>query len=142
MQSFVNVWIHAVWSTKEREPLLGKRWRNDLFQVCREVAREKEIHLDFINGVEDHVHALVCLRSTQTVSDCMRLLKGLSSHWINENRLIEGEFHWQNGYAAFSVSPNQIHHVRNYIRNQENHHRNNGFVEELGFLKRESLKAR
>lgn len=130
MQTFTQIWIHLVWTVKNREPLLEKSWRNLLFKRLREISREKSIYLDFVNGVEDHLHVLISLKSSQSLAKVVQELKGISSRWINESGFIEGEFHWQDGYGAFSVSPNQLEMVRNYIRNQEKHHAQHSFEAE------------
>ncbi len=77
--SFVKIYIHAVWATKKREPFLKKSIRPILFQHILNNAREKGIHIDFINGVEDHVHCLISLNPSQTIANVMQLIKGESS---------------------------------------------------------------
>ena len=126
----VKVWIHFVWSTKNRTPLLSAEIRPQVFQHIRENAKEKNIFVDFINGYVDHVHALVSLGTDQTISQIMQLIKGESSFWINKNRLCRGKFEWQDEYFAVSVSESVVGNVRNYIKNQEAHHRHKTFEEE------------
>ena len=132
-QSFVNVWIHAVWSTKGRLPVLDKRWRVGLFQIMKTEAEKNKIHLDFVNGIEDHVHILFKLKSTQTIAQIMQQIKGTSSKWINEQGFMIDEevFSWQDGYGAISVSPDRLTTVRNYIRNQEKHHATKSYEGEI-----------
>ncbi len=76
---FVKIWIHFVWSTKNREPLLTDEIRQKVFEHIRENARAKNIHLDFINGYIDHVHCLISLGTDQTIMKLMQLIKGESS---------------------------------------------------------------
>jgi putative transposase len=132
-RSFINIWIHFVWAVKKREPLLDKSFRNNLCKHILENGRNNNIYVDMINGVENHLHCLVSLKSTQNVSEIAQKLKGESSKWINDNTLVEGIFEWQEGYGAFSVSPDPKHlkRVRNYIRNQEKHHEQKSFDEEM-----------
>ena len=132
-QSFSNIWIHATWATKLRLPVLDKKWRITLFKYILEDAKNNNIYLDFINGVEDHVHILFKLHPTQTVSKIMKSIKGTSSRWINQqNYMIDEEvFSWQDGYGAISVSPDRIPTVRNYIKKQEIHHQSKTYDEEL-----------
>lgn len=78
----------------------------------------------------DHIHVLFGMRPTQSLSDLMQDIKGDSSKWINENRLIPERFSWQEGYGGFSYSKSQIAAVANYIENQERHHKKKTFVEE------------
>jgi REP element-mobilizing transposase RayT len=82
-----------------------------------------------VGGVEDHVHLLVGLRTTQAVADITRELKKASSNWVTEKW--DREFGWQEGYAAFSVSATHIDPVRDYIARQEKHHAKVSFVDEL-----------
>ncbi|HVF44344.1 MAG TPA: IS200/IS605 family transposase [Pyrinomonadaceae bacterium] len=134
---FVKIWIHFVWATKNREPLLTDDIRQKVFQHIRENAREKEIFLDFIGGHVDHVHGLISLGTNQTIEKIMQLIKGESSFWINKNRLCRGRFEWQDEYFAVSVSETLVAGVRKYIANQEEHHRTKSFDEEFeGFMKR------
>ena len=134
---FVKVWIHFVWSTKNREPYLTDEIRQKVFQHIRENAREKNIHLDFINGFTDHVHCLISLSTDQTIEKVMQLIKGESSFWINKNNLCKTKFEWQDEYFAVSVSETNVENVRKYIANQEEHHRTKSFDNEFeGFMKR------
>ena len=96
----------------------------------RENATAKGIMLDVINGWVDHLHCLIALQHNQTIADVARLLKGEASHWINKNRLVPGKFEWQDEYFAISVSESMVDRVRQYIRNQEEHHRVRSFREE------------
>ena len=134
MQSLVNVWIHLVWTTKKREPFLYPALK---FKVCEHIlenAREKGHYVDFINGVEDHLHCLIKLSPTTNLSKLVNDIKGESSYWINKNKFLDVPFGWQDGYGAFSVSPQNIDLVRNYIANQEEHHKNKNFDEEIKFF--------
>ena len=128
---FIKVWIHFVWSTKNREPFLRtKELRQQVFQHMLANAREKGIHTDFINGYTDHVHCLVSLGNDQTLSKIMQLIKGESSFWINKQQLCEGKFEWQDEYFAVSVSESQVDKVREYIKKQETHHQQHTFQQE------------
>jgi len=138
---FVKVWIHLVWSTKDREPMLTQDIRQKVFQHIRENAKEKGIFLDFINGYIDHVHCLISLGAGQEIEEIVQLIKGESSHWINKNKLCKGRFSWQEEYFAVSVSENVLGSVRKYIANQEEHHRTKSFDEEFEiFMKRAGFK--
>jgi putative transposase len=130
-KSLFQIWIHAIWTVKNRAPALDKSFRYELFHHIKISTREKDIYIDTINGVEDHVHCLFMLKSTQTVAKVLKEIKGESSRWINERNLIGGHFEWQRGYGAFSVSPNVADKVRNYVYNQEKHHQTMGFEEEM-----------
>jgi len=135
---YVKVWIHFVWSTKNREPYLTDEIRQKVFQHIRENAKAKNIYIDFIGGYIDHIHCLISLGTDQTLEKIMQLIKGESSFWINKNNLCRsGKFEWQNEYFAVSVSETYLESVRKYIANQEEHHRTRSFNDEFeGFMKR------
>ena len=84
---WVRVWIHFVWSTKNREPYLDDEIRQEVFAHIRKNARAKNTHIDSINGHVDHVHCLVSLGTDQTIEKIMQLIKGESSFWINKSGL-------------------------------------------------------
>jgi putative transposase len=133
----IKVWLHLVWATKRREPLLEKCIRQNVFQHIRNNAKEKDIHVDFINGHFDHVHLLISLNANQTIAKTVQLIKGESSHWINENKLTAKYFDWQNDYFTVSVGESGVNKVRDYIKNQEQRHSKKTFQEECDeFVKR------
>lgn len=135
--SYIKVWLHFVWSTKNRHPLLTDDIRQKVFHHIRHNAREKGIFIDHISGYVDHVHCLISLGSDQTIEKIMQLIKGESSFWINKNALSQEKFAWQDDYFVVSVSENVVDNVREYIKNQEVHHRTKSFDDEFEtFLKR------
>ena len=135
--NFHKIWIHFIWATKNREPLLEKEIRKRLFVHMMEHSIEQNIFVDTINGIEEHVHCLVSLQPSMSVSEAVNKLKGESSHWINSEKLIEGQFSWQDGYGAFSVSNHLVGQFRKYIRNQEEHHMQGSYLTDITeFLKR------
>lgn len=127
----VRIWVHAVWGTKHREPIMkNKNKRIDLFKHIKSYAKEKKIYLDFINGEAEHVHCLISLACDQTIAQVIKLLKGESSNFANKQQMFEAEFDWADDYYAVSVSQSKVETVRNYIKNQEEHHRTKTFEEE------------
>lgn len=104
--------------------------REKIFSHIKENASKKDIYLDTIGGATDHVHSLVSLRSDQTIAKVAQLLKGESSHWLNNQNVMGGKLEWQDEYIAVSVSESMIEKVRDYIRNQKEHYRVKTFVEE------------
>ncbi|QBN17796.1 IS200/IS605 family transposase [Flavobacterium nackdongense] len=129
--SFIKVYIHFVWSTKNRVPFLETREiRQMMWNYIRKNATEKGIHIDFINGYSDHCHCLISLGADQTIQKVMQLIKGESSFWMNKQKLILDRFEWQDEYFAVSVSESVLDRVRNYIKNQEQHHSKKTFDEE------------
>jgi putative transposase len=86
--------------------------------------------LIFVNGHAEHCHCLVSLGVDQTISKVMQLIKGESAFWVNKQGLTNQKLEWQDEYFAVSVSESQIHAVRNYIKNQEEHHKHRTFQQE------------
>lgn len=109
--------------------------RKLVWNHIRENAIKKDIYIDFVNGFKDHCHCLISLKINQNVDKIMQLIKGESSFWINKNRHLfpnmKGrKFEWQDEYFALSVSESVLNRVRNYIKNQEEHHKKKTFKEE------------
>ena len=140
---YIKVYIHFVWSTKNREPFLdSKELRQKVWHHIKENAKEKGIFIDFINGYQEHCHCLISLGSDQTIEKTMQLIKGESSFWINKNSLTKGKFGWQDEYFAVSVSESVIDRVREYIKNQEAHHSHKSYNEEYDeFINRYGFEA-
>ncbi|WP_339923178.1 IS200/IS605 family transposase [uncultured Cyclobacterium sp.] len=136
--SFVKVYIHFVWSTKNRVPFLSsKELRTKVWTHIKENANKKGVFIDHINGYSEHCHCLVSLGVDQTIQKVVQLIKGESSFWINKNKLTLEKFEWQDEYLAASISESGVIKVRDYIRNQEMHHKDKTFEEEyLAFIKK------
>ncbi len=134
-QSYSSVWLHYVWATKNRQPDLTKKISVRLFKYLKEAALENGFYLDHVNGIEDHVHCLVSIKTDIKICDVSKILKGKSSYWINQQKFFDFTFDWQDGYAVFSVSPNNLDSVRRYIQNQEAHHKQKTFEDELKWMK-------
>lgn len=128
---FIKVYIHFVWSTKNRFPFLNSlELREKMWKHIKENGKEKGIFIDFVNGYSDHCHCLVSLKSDQTIQKVIQMIKGESAFWFNNQNFILEKFGWQDEYFAVSVSESMIENVRNYIRNQETHHSKNSFDDE------------
>ena len=140
--SWVRVWVHLVFSTKNREAYLNSsEQRKRIFQHIKRNAQKKAIWLDTINGYKDHAHCLISLGREQSISQVAQLIKGESSFWITQNKLTNSKFTWQDDYWAVSVSENHLQLVRDYIRDQEKHHKTKSFTEEINeFMKKYSWK--
>jgi len=132
--SYLKIWIHWVWTTNKRLPNLKDEIRNEVIYHILENARNKSIFIDHINGHQEHLHALISLGSTQTISDIMRSIKGESSFWINKHKLTKLKFEWQDDYYAVSLGMPQLENLRSYIRNQDQHHQKYKFEDELNSL--------
>ena len=142
--AYVKIWTHCVWGTKNRQPFLTKENKWEIIRHIKDNANTKGIVIDHINGDKEHLHSLISMSSTQNIAEIMQLIKGESSFWINKNHLTAGRFEWADEYYAASVGESQIQVIRNYIKNQEEHHRHkiwdeecNEFLEKYGFVKTE-----
>lgn len=129
--SFVKIWIHLVFATKNREPLLKTELRHELYKHIAQNCLDKGIFLKAINGHNDHIHCLISLGKDQNIAKISQLIKGESSFWINKNNFVQGSFAWQDDYFAVSISESQIDAVVNYIKNQEIHHKKKSFESEV-----------
>ncbi len=143
LHSYSRCWLHLVWATLDREPMLPKPAAAKASQFLIGYAKEKGIYMKINYFNADHVHTLIDLPTNKTIEEVAQLFKGGSSHWINENRLLRGRFSWGRGYGAFSVSHSDVDRVAAYIAGQEEHHRKRSFVAELElFVKRYGLEWR
>jgi REP element-mobilizing transposase RayT len=128
--TYLSLHYHLVFSTKNREPTISTRWKNELHSYLGGTIRGMGGIPEQIGGIADHVHILVGLKATHCLADFMRELKKTSSIWVNDHIQCKG-FAWQEGYSAFTVSATNCEAVRHYIANQEEHHRVKTYREEL-----------
>ncbi len=129
-QSLANLYIHLIFSTKDRFPFLAKKMRPDLHAYMATVLANLKCPATLINSVEDHVHILFNLTRTVALAQAVEDVKKSSSKWIKTQGPAFGQFAWQAGYGGFSVSQSNVPAVANYIRKQEEHHRMKTFQEE------------
>ena len=139
---YIKVYIHFVWSTKNRYHFLSSpELRGKVWKHMRDNAKKKNIYIDFVNGFSDHCHCLVSLGVDQTIKDIVQFIKGESSYWINKEELCTSKFKWQDDYFAASVSESMINKTREYIKNQEEHHKYKSFKEEINdFLEKHGFE--
>lgn len=128
---YINVFLHVIWATKSRTKIITKELQPILIEHIKTNARAKGIFILAINCVQDHIHLLISLGTDQTIGKIVQLVKGESSFWINKNKLLKGKFEWQDDYIAVSVSKSILEKVKEYISNQEDHHRIKNFTEEI-----------
>ncbi|MFA6958053.1 MAG: IS200/IS605 family transposase [Thermoanaerobaculia bacterium] len=129
-------YVHVVFSTKERRAALTPEVRVELFALLMSIARRLGTDPVRVGGWVDHVHLLIRFNATSQVASLVRDLKANSSRWVHEHWPAKKDFAWQEGYAAFSVSPGTVESVKRYIETQEEHHRRISFREEyLEFLR-------
>ena len=131
-QSLVEIYVHIVFSTKTRQPFLTDcAFRDRTHGYLKGICDNQGSPSLRIGGVEDHVHILCRLGKTLDVSTLIRELKRESSKWIKAENPGLGDFYWQQGYGAFSVSPSHVAALKQYIANQEEHHRQESFQDEF-----------
>lgn len=129
--SFVKIWVHLVFSTKKRQPFLKKEIRTKMIKHIIDNCKEKGIFLQAINGYDDHLHCLISLGKEQSIAKVSQLIKGESSFWLNNQKLLLDKFQWQDDYFAVSVSQSQLSTVVNYIKKQEEKHSKKSFLDEV-----------
>ena len=129
--SYNRIWIHAIWATKKRMPLINFSVESTVYQFIAEQLREQGCSVRIINGMPDHIHCLFLLNRQKSIAEVIKQIKGSSSHYINHHNLIgDAFFAWQTGYAAYSVSESIVVKVYEYIKNQKSHHRKKTFEQE------------
>lgn len=134
-QSLATIYIHATFSTKNREPFLAPiELRRNAHAFMAGVSRKRDCAVIEVGGVEDHVHVLFRLARTENLSDWMREVKRASSSHIKSK---VPSFSWQAGYGAFSVDPTRLAQIATYVREQEAHHQKVSFQDEFRALLRE-----
>ena len=131
MHSYVSCLVHCVFVTRKRRPFIKPDLQQRLWAYLGGIARENKMKALRIGGVEDHVHLLISLPATLSVSRAVQLLKGNSSKWIHTEFPQYKDFEWQEGYGAFSIGISGVDETTKYIANQPEHHRKTTFDEEL-----------
>jgi REP element-mobilizing transposase RayT len=140
-QTYASLYVHVVFSTKDREPLLRADLRERIWRYLGGIARKEKMKAIEIGGTADHIHGLISYAPTMAAATIVQILKGNCSKWINDSLGLPCRFEWQEGYGAFSVSCSQIDRTIAYIRGQERHHHKKSFQEEyLGFLKKHKIE--
>ena len=133
-QSFAQLIIHVVYSTKNREQVLTESIRNDLYNYTAGILKTIDCIPLAIGGTSDHVHVLVQMSRTISSAKMVEEMKRGASRWIKTCGAGFQGFSWQGGYGVFSVSKSQLQDVKQYISNQEEHHRKTTFQDEFRAL--------
>lgn len=129
--SFTKIWIHAVFSTKDRSQLITSKFESKLHDHIKTAILEQfKMEVKAINGMAEHIHIVFRLNPNFSIMDIMKYIKGESSHWVNSNNFTGFKFAWQTGYSAFSVSESMLEAVVKYVDNQKEHHKKVSFAEE------------
>jgi len=128
--TFTQIYLHIVFAVQNRVSLIQSEWKDELYKYITGIVKNNKHKLIAINGTPNHIHIAVGYKPHQLIPGLLQDIKGNSSKWINEKKLVYGKFSWQAGYGAFSFSHSQIDAVAKYIINQEQHHKGKTFREE------------
>lgn len=128
--TYSQIHIMTVWAVRFRHGMIHPDWKENLYQYITGIVQSRNNKLLRINGMPDHVHLFFGMRPKECLSTLMQEVKENSSKWINNQKLCNKKFEWQEGFGAFSYGHSQINDVVQYIINQEAHHRRKTFLEE------------
>ena len=134
--TYNQLFIHLVFAVKYRAAIIDKSWKQELYQYIIGMINNRGHKVYAIGGVSDHIHILVSLNPSQSISDLVQNVKRASTLWIKEQGFVKTNFAWQEGFGAFSYGKSQVDSVVKYIQNQETHHSKQTFKDEyISFLK-------
>ncbi len=137
MSTYTQILYQIVFSTKNREKVLAKENRPEMFKYIWGILENKKCHLYRINGVEDHLHIVTHLHPSMALASLIKDIKVASSSFIKEKQLFENFTGWQDGYGAFTYSIKEKDRLVEYVKNQEIHHKTLTFQEEFIALLKE-----
>ncbi len=130
------IYIHAIWCTAGKQPVLTRIVRKVLFACMKKSAEESGIQVMVVNGGDEHVHCLFKLMPAQSVSAIVDRIQSESENWLNNNKLLSEPFKWNAAYSAWSVSPSTVDKAAEYISRQEAYHQEKTLEEELSAFDR------
>jgi len=128
--TFISLYVHCVFSTKNRLPLILPEFRERLWAYMGSTARRHKMKALAIGGTENHAHILLSIPAILSVAQAVKLIKGSSSKWIHDTFESAGDFAWQSGYGAFSINKSLLETTIRYIESQPEHHRRVPFEDE------------
>jgi len=138
--TYASLHYHIIFSTKNRTNSISSEYKESLFAFISTIINNEFGFTRKINGVSDHIHICADIKTKYSIADVLKKIKSKSSFWVNDNFDIKTKFVWQEGYSAFSVSKSTVPKVVKYIVNQEKHHRNITYKEEvISFLKKHEI---
>lgn len=139
--TYSQIYLHIIFSTKSRQHRIPSEHKDALHRFIIGIINNRKAKAYAVNSMPDHVHILLSIAPDLTTSDLVRDIKAGASKFINDNKWVPYEFHWQKGYGVFSCSQSSVDAVVKYIANQEEHHKKQSFQEEyLEFLKRYGIE--
>jgi len=137
MSTYSQIYIQVVFAVRGRESLIHPNWEERLYQYITGIVQNKGQKMLAINGMPDHIHFLIGMKPSCCLSELVREVKKSSNAFIKEEKLTPFQFHWQEGFGAFSYSHSHLDNVIRYIMNQKEHHRTKTFREEyMSFLEK------
>ncbi len=128
---FSQIYIHTVFSVKNREALILPEWEENLYKYTTGIIEKRGHKMLAIGGMPDHIHIFFGLKPAEAISDLVREIKKATNEYVKDQRLSTNKFDWQTGYGAFSYSRSHIDNVCKYILNQKEHHRQRTFEDEF-----------
>ena len=134
--TFHKLWIHACWSTKDREPLLHAEAARGISRFMGQELRELNCPPRIIRALPDHIHCLYLLNPLRSTAEVIKQIKGSSAHYINHNNIISERFSWQQGYCAYSVSESRLEQMTTFIRDQQQYHQAKTYQQEFETMMR------
>jgi putative transposase len=135
--TFTQIYIHYIFSTKKRKPLIQPHMEKRLFAYIGGTAREYGYTVIANGGMPDHIHTLAGIPASMNISKVVQILKSTSSKWMNDTFYPNRDFRWQSGYGGFSIGQSNLQDAVRYLNNQKHHHQTISFQEEyLRFLKK------
>jgi putative transposase len=142
MTTLTKVYIHVVFSVKHRKPLILPSWEDEFHKYISGIIKGKNQHIIAINGMPDHIHLLIKMGTTISISELIREIKKASTNFVNNRFPTKPQFQWQEGYAAFGCSEDAVPALAYYILNQKIHHEpKEDFKEEyVGLLKENEIE--
>lgn len=130
MSTYSQIYIQIVFAVKGRQYLIDPSWEEKLYQFISGLVTNKNQKVLAINGMPDHLHLLIGMKASCSISDLVREIKNRSDHFIQEQQLSKFKFQWQEGFAAFLYSHSAVDTVIKYIHNQKQHHEKHSFKDE------------
>lgn len=131
---FSQLYIHIVFTPKHRQALIRPAWEDQLHKYITGIAQKRGHKMLAIGGMPDHIHLFIGLKPSESISSLVREVKKASTNFINDHRLSNYSFAWQNGYGVFSHSHDHKSRVCQYVLNQKEHHKRKSFQQEYEAL--------
>lgn len=130
MSTYSKIYIQVIFAVRNRESLINESWEEHLYRYISGIINNKKQKLIAINGIPNHIHFFIGMKTDCCLSDLVREIKKSSNEFIKQNKFTKHKFNWQEGFGAFSYSESDISNVISYIMNQKEHHKIKNFREE------------